>query len=490
MKNLIKIIAFLVVTGSISIGCQSTSPTITTEVVNPETQTEKEKALIKSLEALIQERVVENSIPALSVGLIKNNKMFSYHNIGAIERGSPEKVTENTVYQLASLSKTFTGIIAKELVAEGKLDVNASITDYLPTSLSKATREKLKPITVRNLLQHKSGLPRDAEYAKRPWKIFDGPMIGGFSETALLQDLEELELIRNPGIRMEYSNLGFGIMGYIMERASGTQLAELYDKYLDGKYALKRTTMDLEEAKRFGMATPYMKWWRAIKTSPWEMGYLRSGGGLCSTVADLSKMMLHQMKAYQEYGQNPEVVPSLVLSDDKTSFGRSGFPYYGYGIMEFNKSIDTTMVHIGHTGDVDGFASAYIFFPNQEVGIVMLTSSGGGWFPQLEWDIQKLLLDIQPRKTITLPNPNFEQIAGTYKFDNGRELVISQGENCILTQSRDGAEYKAFPYATNKFYYLDNATELIFEDGRLRQLDNMGNSRFAKRQMNALTDIN
>ena len=490
MKNLIKISTILCLIVTISIGCRSTSSTITTEVIQQETLNEKEEALIKSLEALIQERVVENDIPALSVGLIKHNKLFSYHNIGAIERGSPEKVNEHTVYQLASLSKTFTGIIAKELIAEGKLDVNASITDYLPTSLNEATIDKLKPITVRNLLQHKSGLPRDAKYAKRPWKFLDGPMVGGFSEVALLQDLEELELLRNPGIRMEYSNLGFGVMGYIMERTSGIQLPELYDKYLEGKYAMNRTTMDLEEAKRFGMATPYMKWWRAIKTSPWEMGYLRSGGGLCSSVADLSKMLLLQMGAYQAFRQNPQVVPALVLSDDKTSWGRSGFPYYGYGIMEFNKSIDTTMVHIGHGGDVDGFGSIYIFFPKQEVGIVMLTSSGGGWFTQLEWDIQKLLLDLQPRKTITLANPNFEEFTGTYKFESGRELTISKGENCILTQSRDGDQYKAFPYASNKFYYPDDATELIFEDGRLRQVDQQGNSRFAKRQINGLTVIN
>jgi len=490
MKNLISITSLLLLIGLFTIGCQSTSAVLTTQVLKEETVTEADKKLIKSIETLIQERVVENNIPALSVGLIKDNKLFSYHNIGDTRRGNAEKVTEHTVYQLASLSKMFTGIIAKEMIAAGKLDINTSITAYLPTSLSEAAVSKLKPITVSNLLQHRSGLPRDAEFAKRPWQFLDGPMVGGYSEAALLKELETLELVRSPGLRMEYSNLGFGVMGYILERVSGVPLVELYDKYLDGKYAMKRTTMDLEEAENFGMATPYMKWWRSIKTSPWEMGYLRSGGGLCSTVADLSKMMLGQMKDYQAYGQNPREVPALVLSENKNSMGGSGFPYYGYGIMEFNKAIDTTMVHIGHTGDVDGFASIYIFFPKQEVGIVLLTSSGGPWFNYLEWDLQKLLLDIQPRKTITLPNPNFDQIVGIYKFDSGREITISKGEHHILTQSRDGAEYKAFPYAPNKFYYPNSPVELIFEDNQLRQVDPNGNSRFARRLLNALTEVN
>lgn len=208
--------------------------------------------------------------------------------------------------------------------------------------------------------------------------------------------------------------------------------------------------------------------------------------GGCSTVADLSQMMEQHLAAYQNYNQKQESSP-LVLSEDKGAWGGNGFPYYGYGIMEFNKAIDTTMIHFGHGGDVDGFASAYIFFPKQEVGIVMLTSSGGEWFTHLEWAIQDVLLDIQPRKTIEVASEAIASIIGTYQFTNGKELSITQSENHIITQSKEGKPYAAYPYATNKFYYPGYPAELIFENGQLLEIDPMGNSAFATKVINGLT---
>lgn len=486
MNILSKIGTFLVVFACLTIGCQNVKPVVDTTIVTNKALSAVENAQIQSIEKLIQERIEANNIPSLSVGLIKDNKIFAYQNVGTTERGSKQKVTEQTVFQLASLTKMFTGIIAKELMAAGKIDAHAAITTYLPSTLSQATLAKLQPITVRDLLQHRSGFPRDAASANRPWQFLDGPMVGGYSEEALLQDLEAMELIHTPGSKMEYSNLGFGTMGYILERVSGIPLTALYDKYLVKKYGMNRTTMDLDKANKLGMATPYMKWWRSIKTSPWEMGYLRSGGGLCSTVADLSQMMVQQMAAYKSYNEKQESSP-LVLSEDKTPWGRSGFPYYGYGIMEFNKAIDTTMIHFGHGGDVDGFASTYIFFPKQEVGIVMLTSSGGEWFRHLEWAIQDILLDIQPRKTIKITDTAIASIIGTYQFTNGKELTITQSENHIITQSKEGEPYAAYPYAANRFYYPDYPAELIFENGQLQKIDPMGNSSLATKVINGLT---
>lgn len=486
MNITIKAYTFLAIFSLFTISCQNLDIAVTSKSPMNVEWSQAETVQLKKIETLIQERVRGNNIPALSVGLIKDNKIFAYQNIGSTERGGAKKVDEKTVYQIASLSKMFTGIITKELMAEGKIDVNSSITTYLPQSLSKATLDKLQPITVRDLLQHKSGFPRDAQYGKRPWKFLDGPMVGGFSEEALLQDLEELELIHTPGSRMEYSNLGFGTMGYILERASGIPLPKLYEKYLGEKYGMEHSTMDLVKAEKLGMATPYMKWWRNIKTSAWEMGYLRAGGGLCTTVEDLTTMMLQQMDAYQNDTLEKSGHP-LVLSADKTSWGKKGFPYYGYGIMEFNKPRDTTMIHFGHGGDVDGFASTYIFFPKQEVGIVMLTSSGGEWFTHLEWAIQDVLLDVQPRQTIAVTEAAIATIVGKYQFADGKELTITQEGQHIITQSKEGKPYAAYPYAPNRFYYSDYPAELIFENGQLLHLDPMGNSSFAKKVVDGLT---
>jgi len=455
--------------------CQHTIPVVKTKIVEPSSIDNQTTAQLKAIEKVIQERVIENDISALSVGIIKNNKIISYHNIGTTKRRNQENVNENTVYQLASLSKTFTGIISKELVTEGKLDLQASITNYLPKSLSQAAIQKLAPIKIHHLLKHRAGFPRDAKYAKRPWKFLDGPMVGGYSETSILKDLEELALIAQPDEKCEYSNLGFGTMGYILERAADMPLADLYEKYLGNKYGMQRTTMDLDKAKALGMATPYMKWWRNKTTSPWEMGYLRSGGGLCSTTSDLCKMMEQQLVAYNQFENNQQSSP-LVLMEDKTSWAdNDGYPYYGYGSFGYNKTIDSTLVHYGHSGDVDGFASIYTFFPNQQIGMVLLTSSGGMWVHHLEWAIQDILLEIEPRKAIQVAPESIAQYFGEYKFNHNQIISVSQEEGVLKAELPRIGIQEIAAYAPNKFFLKNYPSELIFEDNRLRYVDGNGN---------------
>lgn len=487
MKILFKNTVYVFLLVLLFSNCQSTVPITKTNIVETNVMDNQTNTQLKAIEKLIQERVVENDIPALSVGIIKNNKTIAYFNIGTTKRNNQQQVDENTVYQLASLSKTFTSVIAKELVAEGKIDLNASITNYLPTTLSKATLQKLSPITIKNLLTHTAGFPRDAQYAKRPWQFLDGPMVGGYSEKSLLKELEELTLIAKPNEKWEYSNLGFGTTGYILERTAGIPLADLYEQFLGQKYGMKRTTMDLEKAEKLGMATPYMKWWRKKKTSPWEMGYLRSGGGLCSTVSDLCGFMEQQIQAYQQSDNNTENSP-ITLLEDKVSLGESGYPYYGYGTFEFRKMKDSTIVQLGHGGDVDGFASNYTFYPNQGIGIVMLTSSGGSWFYHLEGAFQRILLELKPRKEVEVAKEVIAQYLGQYELNHGQIISILMDEGVLKAEFPNIGRKEIAPYATNKFFLKDFDGELIFTENQLRFADNVGNHHLGKKVQSLLSN--
>jgi len=97
-----------------------------------------------------------------------------------------------------------------------------------------------------------------------------------------------------------------------------------------------------------------------------------------------------------------------------------------------------------------------------------------------------VLLDIQPRQTIEVAAANLIPFTGTYQFADGQELTITQSENHIITQSKEGEPYAAFPYESNKFYYQDYPAELIFENGQLQYIDPMGNSTFPKKSLDGL----
>lgn len=341
------------------------------------------KELVGKIESLVKRTVNENNIPALSVSLVYDGEPIFHNGYGTIKRGSDVKADEHTPYQTASISKMLTGIIAKNLALENRLDLNEKITAYLPNSLSKKSRKKLETIRVIDVLQHQSGLPEDSRVLKRK----DGePMIGGFTEQDLLLEMEKVKLKSKPRAKFIYSNLGFALMTYILQRAGNLSYEELLNTYVVGKYDLKMTTSDLNSAMVESMAIPYRKDSRNTETKPWETGVFVGASGVFSTVDDLTKVMIEQLKAYQEFETNKLKSP-LVLTEIKKSRGNEG-SYYGMGLFEDRTARGSVF---GHRGDMDGYASEYSFNPDTNTGTVLLTSSGGKWIGILSAQINKIL---------------------------------------------------------------------------------------------------
>ena len=109
-------------------------------------------------------------------------------------------------------------------------------------------------------------------------------------------------------------------------------------------------------------------------------------GGVFSTAEDLTKMMTIQMEAYEDITvENP-----LILSNETVKMWDSPYsPLYGYGFFKFGEAGE---LRVGHSGDTDGFASSYFFSPDNDFGIVLLTSMGGEWFREMEQVMHKEML--------------------------------------------------------------------------------------------------
>lgn len=325
----------------------------------------------------------ENTIPSLSAAVIKNGELIFRRGYGTIKRNSSIKADENTIYQIASLSKMLTGIIANKLVRAGLLELNKSIVVYLPSDLPEKTKEKLQGISVRNLLHHRSGLPRNSMVVER----LDGdPMLGGYSEEDLLKDLSLIELAFLPNEAYAYSNLGYALLGYIMERLTNKTYEMLLKEYVSDEFGMPNTGVFISREQNEYLATPYRKEARAIETKPWETGKLTPASGLYSNIIDLSSMMAWQIRDYHQYYDGGAAGP-LVLSEFKGARDAE-MEFYGFGIIEANTKRGKIL---GHMGDMDGYASYYLFFPQHKIGVVLLTSSGGSWLSELGNSIFKRL---------------------------------------------------------------------------------------------------
>ena len=336
-------------------------------------------------------------LPSLVTIVVHDGSVVHRQALGVLDRISNEPVETKSIYQSASIAKVFTGIITRQLIIEGKLSTEAPITDYLPQTLSPQTSEKLKRVSVVDLLHHKSGFPRDSKVATREG---NDPLLTPLSEKGLLRDLDMLALEAEPGEKFEYSNLGYATLGYILERASGEHYADLLERIVKIPYGMNDTDTRLASKDRCRLVQPYRKENRFQQTSPWNTGKLAPASALYTTAEDLARLMIKQIYAYRNLSGTPES-SELISSENQTTVRE--LTEYGYGVwitpLTFQgKSYEV----IAHNGDMDGYAGTYMFVPALNFGIITVTSSGGRWAEIHQSFILRKLAD----RDVALPRRN------------------------------------------------------------------------------------
>lgn len=348
--------------------------------------------LVEWIDKTVEKEMKDNDIPAFSIVVIYKGEKIMSKGYGTKSREDNEKVDENTLYQIASQSKTFTGVVAKNLINEGKLNLDFTIDTYLTRLLTSDAEERFSTVKLKHLLQHTAGIP--SGFCK-PYREREegGYWIKGYTEEELIEDLNLIKLDFDSGSKWNYSNSGYVLLGYICEQVSRMTYEELLKKYVTDPIKMENTFVRLSDTQKANLATPYRKDDRTIANKINVMGKTAPASSVYSTVMDLSDFALTQINAYKEENQsNP-----LILTENPAQMDKSLF--YGYGlIMQDSQEED---IRYGHGGDADGFACGYMLTPNYDMALVTLSSSGGSWFANLEQTIYNRLLDYELKRPLT-----------------------------------------------------------------------------------------
>lgn len=338
------------------------------------------QAKLDLIDIEIKKTIETKNIPSLSIAIVLEGNETYFLNYGNYYRNSDKTVTEESQYQIASLGKTFIGLIAHNLILEGKIWIDQPLTDFIDFEVCKRTYQKLQKVTIQKLLHHYAGVPTDG---KAGFKRKDGePYIYEYTESDLIKDIMRIK-IRSAN-KSKYSNFGYALLAYIMEKATNLSYPELLDKYINEPYGLKSTMLNILSTENNRVVTPYRKDDRRTETKPWIMGKLGPPSAVYSTTTDLSKLIIAQIAAYRSYNETNKITP-LILTSNTTSpkYG------YGYGFIKWGNG------SYGHTGDMDGYASDYSINPENNYGIALLTSSGEKWITPLIIKINKILTEDQ-----------------------------------------------------------------------------------------------
>ena len=272
----------------------------------------------------------------------------------------------NTKHRLGSITKQFTAMLILQLVAEGKLDLQAPITAYLP-DYPKASGDL---ITIHHLLTHTSGIPN---YTAFP-KFMQDESRNPYSPEDFVKKFDEKALDFTPGDKFSYSNSGYFLLGVIAEKLSGKSYEQLLHEKIFTPLKMNDTGFDNHGDILKNRATGYEKQGKNYVNSQYiDMTIPYAAGSMYSTVEDL---YLWDQALYTTT-LLPKKYMTMYFEPYIPAFGSAQYAYgWGVGYEKIGSSTDSIYA-IGHGGGINGFNTNISRTTSNKSMIVLLNNTGG-----------------------------------------------------------------------------------------------------------------
>ena len=387
-------------------------------------------------------------------GNIIYKKSFGFSN-----EATKEKLNENSIFELASVSKQFTAMAIVILKENGKLNYEDKISKYIP-ELSNYPH-----ITIRNLLNHTGGLP---DYMEIMDSTFDKNKIATNKDIISTFAKLKPQVLFEPETKWEYSNTGYAILASIIEKISGMTY---------GDYLVKAIFKPLKMTNTF----VYRRRYAPQKVANYAYGYVYSDslkkyylpddlakskmvvwldgivgdGTVNSTVIDLLKWdrAMYTEKLISKESKN-EIFTSSKLNDkSKTD--------YGFGWFVEDNGVYGNLVQ--HTGGWPGYMTFIErHIQNDKTIIVLLNYTNEDTYIPVA-DLRRMLYNIEPIKFIELKNEEKEKFAGEYKNSKGKIVKLICENGTLYRTTDDGEKYELKAISSTKFQMMKYSPDIFYE---------------------------
>ncbi|MHA1993569.1 MAG: serine hydrolase [Candidatus Hodarchaeales archaeon] len=356
---------------------------------------------IKSFKKIFEREVVDVmrdfKVPGMSVLIKKDNKVIYDRGFGYRDLAKRKPATSDTIYGIASITKSMTSLAILQLSKEGKLDIHKPITDYLPIELEG----KDKPITLHHLMCHASGMPCLDTYAfimvNQGYNANIPTLpLGTWDDFYSLVNGAQSELVSPPGSKYYYWNGGFTLLGQIIEKVTGMSYEEYMQQKIFNKLGMNRSTFfreDLEHNHDVSSGYSYNLDGKNIKrTSVPHLSspFVSSAGGLNTSAIELSNYLQAHINNGEYEGNQifdeqllkemykPHNQYSTVKNTELYGYGPELESYYGYGLRIYRNYYGYTLItHHGYSGFSGGIIA---IIPELKLSYVQLYNVA--WIPQ------------------------------------------------------------------------------------------------------------
>ncbi|MBC8045443.1 MAG: beta-lactamase family protein, partial [Fimbriimonadaceae bacterium] len=394
-----------------------------------------------------------------NVLIAEKGKVVYKKSFGFSNETTKEKLNDNSIFELASVSKQFTAMAIVILKEKGKLNYEDKISKYIP-ELSDYPN-----ITIRNLLNHTGGLP---DYMEIMDTTFDKSKIATNKDIISTFAKLKPQVLFEPNTNWEYSNTGYALLASIIEKVTGMSY---------GEYLHKVIFKPLEMTNTF----VYRRRFEPKKIDNYAYGYIFSDslnkyilpddlaeskivvwldgivgdGTVNSTVIDLLKWdrALYTDKLISKESKN-EIFTSAEINDkSKTD--------YGFGWFIEDNGVYGNIVN--HTGGWPGYMTFIDRHIQNDYTIIVLLNyiNNNTYIPVA--DLRRILYNIEPIKFIELKKEETEKFAGEYKNSNGKVVKLICENGTLYRTTDDGEKFELKAISTTKFQMMKYSPDIFYE---------------------------
>ncbi len=410
-----------------------------------------------NIDRFVMQEMGREHIPGLAVGIYNKGEILLAKGYGLADVELNVAVKPETIFQSGSVGKQFVSAAVMMLVEEGKIGLDDSITEYFPNA-----PESWKPILVKNLLSHTSGL---AEYESPGRTGPKGPFYLrlDFTEDQLVEKIEALPIEFKPGDKWNYRNTNYVLLGVIVQKVTGKFYADFLQERIFKPWYMNSTRLISDIDIIPNRSSGYEMKTGKLQNQDWVSPTFNStaDGALYFNVLDLAK--------WDEALYGTSLLKQSSLDRAWTVFqlndGKPNLSDYGFGW-----EISAVNGHklIEHGGAWQGFTCDISRFPDDGLTVVVLTNLAGAQPGMIAHRVAELVnpaLKPPPpkeHKEITVDPKVFDGYIGRYQLEPNFILTVTRESDHLVLQATGQPQFAIFPESERDFFVKEFDAQITF----------------------------
>jgi CubicO group peptidase (beta-lactamase class C family) len=399
---------------------------------------------MKQLVKIINHKIITEKMGVGAAVVLIDEDEIALQNFGFSDLENQEKVNDKTLFEIGSISKTFTSTALASMVSEGKVKLSDPVQQYLPTTVTLPIKNN-KPITLLSLANHSSGLPR------LPSNMSMADPLDPYADytTKLMYEfLNEHTLQHEVETHQEYSNLGYGLLGHVLSLIDKKPYEQVINDRVLKPLKMNSTFVDVPKTHQHHLSNGHNA--QLEKTKLWDLNTLAGAGALKANIKDMALYLLANVT-------HQTLANEFRLTQASTSINKKGDTHISLAWIHNQTENKNLLMHDGGTG---GFRSFIGFDINNKKGIVILANTVfdmneiGFHYLNNSLDTIKLVAP----KNINLTAEQLSKLNGQFELVPGFILSITHENEQLYVQATGQQKFPLTAVSNTEF--INNAVKV------------------------------